>query len=174
LLKEKGFIMTVELPVDIAVEEVEKPVAKKAPAKKSTAKKTTATEKVAEELPIVMESVTLEEVVVNDDGEKVITGPSKPEKAPRSSNSRVNEDGVVTVNSADAALRKKVDTTVNEAEATPDEKVAIWSARNMRWSDVGSVSQGYNIVTKEAAVKWLGRQGVRMASADELSTYYSK
>ncbi len=166
--------MTVELPVDVVVEEVEKPVAKKAAAKKSTAKKATATEKVAEELPIVTESVTLEEVVVNDDGENVITGPAKPEKVARSSNSKTNEDGVVTVNSADAALRKKVDTTVNEVKPDPDEKVAIWSARNMRWSDVGTISQGYNIVTKEAAVKWLGRQGVRMASADELSTYYSK
>jgi hypothetical protein len=44
----------------------------------------------------------------------------------------------------------------------------------MRWTGVGALVKGYNIVTKEAAEKWLTRQGVRKASAEEVATYYGK
>ena len=152
----------------------EKPVAKKAPAKKTAAKKATATKKAAEEAPVEILNVVVEESTVsNEDGQEVITGPKKA-RAPRKSNTRSNEEGVVTSNAADSALRRKVDTTVQEPKKEEEEKVALWSARNLRWTGVGYLSTGYNIVTKEAAEKWLGRQGVRTASPEEVATYYGK
>jgi hypothetical protein len=143
-------------------------------AKKSVAKKTTATKKVAEQAPVVAESVNIEEATVsNDDGQQVITGPKKP-RPPRKSNTRSNDDGVVSSNAADAALRKKVEVEVEEPKKQEEKKVALWSARNLRWTGVGSLTTGYNIVKEEAVEKWLSRQGVRKASPEEVATYYGK
>jgi hypothetical protein len=42
----------------------------------------------------------------------------------------------------------------------------------MAWSVVGRINKGYNIVTKEAAEKWLSRKGVREATPEEVATHY--
>jgi len=56
--------------------------------------------------------------------------------------------------------------------ATPEvdlsEKVAIHSTKSVRWEEVGSVSKGYNIVTKSQADKWLTRGHVRIATPEEV------
>jgi hypothetical protein len=49
----------------------------------------------------------------------------------------------------------------------PD-KVAIYSTKNVRWEEVGTLYRGYNIVTKEQADKWLTRSHVRIATPDEV------
>lgn len=48
------------------------------------------------------------------------------------------------------------------------EKVAIHSTRSVRWEEVGSVTKGYNIVTKAQADKWLTREHVRIATPEEV------
>jgi len=151
----------------------DKPVAKKTAAKKTAAKKTTATKKAAEKAPVEVNDVSIEEASEPEISDKVIKGPANT-SAPRNSNTNNNADGVFVSNAADSALRRKTDTTVEEPKKSEDDKVALWSARNLRWTSVGSLSTGYNIVTKEAAEKWLGRQGVRKASPEEVSTYYGK
>lgn len=84
------------------------------------------------------------------------------------SNARVNEDGVLTVGSADNFKNKEFK---KDAEASTG-KVAIYSDKNMRWQGIGGISKGYNIVTKEAAEKWLTRKGIREATAQEVATHY--
>jgi ribosomal protein S16 len=54
------------------------------------------------------------------------------------------------------------------------EKVAIYSTKNLHWLKVGQLTVGYNIVTKEASEKWLTRKQVRIATPQELSSYYGK
>jgi hypothetical protein len=139
----------------------------------SKARKTRATNKAAEDLAVVegVSIVSEETPDVNDDGQKVITG-AKKTRAPRSSNIQGKEDNTVASRAADYSLNKKVDTTSSVPES--DEKVALWSDKNIRWTGVGTLSKGYNIVTKEAAAKWLEKSGIRDASPEEVATYYGK
>ena len=131
------------------------------------------TKVVAEELPV--EGVSVQEAVVeNDEGQKVITAPKRG-RAPRKSNSKVNEDGVIASNAADYALRNAPKTSAPKpVETVNPEKTALWSAKNIRWTGVGELSKGYNIVTKEAAEKWLSKAGIREATPEEIATYYGK
>jgi hypothetical protein len=48
------------------------------------------------------------------------------------------------------------------------DKVAIHSTKSVRWEEVGSISKGYNIVTKAQAEKWLTRNHVRIATPEEV------
>jgi hypothetical protein len=48
------------------------------------------------------------------------------------------------------------------------EKVALHSTKSVRWEEVGSLTKGYNIVTKAQANKWLTRGHVRIASPEEV------
>jgi hypothetical protein len=48
------------------------------------------------------------------------------------------------------------------------EKVALHSTKSVRWEEVGSLSKGYNIVTKAQADKWLTRSHVRIATPEEV------
>jgi len=48
------------------------------------------------------------------------------------------------------------------------DKVAIYSTKSVYWSEVGSVTKGYNIVTKQQADKWLTRKHVRIAEPEEV------
>lgn len=84
------------------------------------------------------------------------------------SNGRVNEDGVVTVGSADNFKNKEFKKDTQK----PEGKVAIHSDKNMRWQGFGAISKGYNIVSEEAAEMWLTRKGIREATAQEVATHY--
>jgi len=53
-------------------------------------------------------------------------------------------------------------------EAELADKVAIHSTKSVRWEEVGSISKGYNIVTKAQADKWLTRNHVRIATPEEV------
>ena len=57
---------------------------------------------------------------------------------------------------------------------TPQEKVAVYSERNLHWNGVGQLQKGYNIVTKEASVKWLKHKAVREATPTEVAKHYGK
>ena len=54
------------------------------------------------------------------------------------------------------------------ASADLGEKVAIHSTKSVRWEEVGSITKGYNIVTKAQADKWLSRSHVRIATPEEV------
>lgn len=134
-------------------------------------KRTRATKKAAESAPVEVSNVAVQEMdnnSVTEEGQKVITGPKKV-KPTRVSNMHSKESGAVSSRAADYALRSK---RVIKEEKTEDSKVALWSEKNIRWSDVGSLSKGYNIVTEEAAEKWLTKVGIRKATPEEVATYY--
>ena len=147
---------------------------KKTAAKKTAApRKPRATKKAAAEAPVEIENVVIEEAsTVTEEGQKVITGPKKPRAARVSNMHSKEENKTVSSRAADSALKKK--TPPKEEEKSADDRVALWSSRNVRWTGIGTLSKGYNIVTKEAAEKWLGRQGVRAATPEELATHYGK
>jgi hypothetical protein len=58
---------------------------------------------------------------------------------------------------------KKINTDVDLSD-----KVALYSTKSVRWEEVGSLSRGYNIVTKAKADKWLTRGHVRIATPEEV------
>lgn len=85
------------------------------------------------------------------------------------SNTRPDENNVVTVGSANT-FRKDKESLSEKTKA--DNKIALYSEKNMSWSAIGKVGKGYNIVTKEAAEMWLTRKGVRKATPQEVATHY--
>lgn len=146
------------------VEAVLEPVIEEAPAQTDAPVKTAkATKKVEEAAEDVKEEVT----------QKVITGQKKT-KSTRTSNVHAKDNGAIGSHAADRALNKKVDTTVKEEKKDESGKVAIWSEKNIRWSDVGTLIKGYNIVNKEAAAKWIAREGIREATPEEVAAHYGK
>lgn len=59
-------------------------------------------------------------------------------------------------------------------EVDNSEKVAIHSTKSVRWEEVGAISKGYNIVTKEQADKWLTRSHVRIATPEEVKKAFGQ
>jgi len=60
------------------------------------------------------------------------------------------------------------------AEKVKKETVALFAVRNIHRGGFGSLTRGYNIVTKEASEKWIGHEAVRIASPQEVATHYGK
>lgn len=153
---------------------IDGPVTETVAPRKRTASSPRAAKKAAASAPVAVENVVIEEAKtdeVNDEGQKVITGPKKAKSA-RRSNSFVTENGAVGSRAADAALARKSGGPEQKEDDT--EKVAVWSNKNIRWTNIGALSKGYNIVTKEAAEMWLTKDGIREATPEEVATYYSK
>ena len=109
-------------------------------------------------------------IVDQAEDKKVINyGDNSPKKRVPTSNTRPDENNVVTVGSANTFKNKKESSSVKTSTV---EKVAVYSEKNMNWSAIGRVSKGYNIVTKEAAEMWLTRKGIRKATPEEVATHY--
>ncbi len=60
----------------------------------------------------------------------------------------------------------------NIEKVVPTEKVAVFSDKNVTWNGVGKVYRGINIVTEEAAAKWLERSHIRIATPEEVAKEY--
>lgn len=130
--------------------------------------KVTATEKVAKETPVV-QKVKIEGVV-NEEGQKIITGPKKA-KPVKNSNMKQNDDNILGSRAADRSFNKLIS---EEAPKKNNDKVALWSNKNIRWTGIGALTKGYNIVTEEASEKWLDKDGIRKATPEEVATYFGK
>jgi hypothetical protein len=140
-----------------------------APAPKKRAVGTRATKKAATDIPAV-DNVELQEVKTAET-ENVITAPTAAPKGAPQSNTASNADGVIGSRAADKVFEKPA---VVEKPVDNSDKVAIWSDKNIRWSGVGALIKGYNIVTKEAAEKWLDKNGIREATPEEVATHYGR
>jgi hypothetical protein len=55
-----------------------------------------------------------------------------------------------------------------------DNKIALYSERNLHMENLGALKVGYNIVSKEASEKWLTHRLVRIAPPEEIASYYGK
>ena len=77
-----------------------------------------------------------------------------------------------------AAKKEKpvVEPVVEKQEAVDmTDKVALYSTRNIHWgSGIGALKVGYNIVSKEASEKMVIHKAVRIATPEELASYYGK
>ncbi len=69
------------------------------------------------------------------------------------------------VNTSDSPLIKKTPSNKKNKKKT----VAIHSTKNVLWPGIGEVSRGYNIVTEEAAEKWLTRGHIRISTPEEIA-----
>lgn len=78
--------------------------------------------------------------------------------------------GVIGATTAPKAKEKKKDAKT----AAKKETVAIYSTKNVTWSEVGKVYRGYNIVDKDAAEKWLTRSHIRTATPEEVAKEFGK
>jgi hypothetical protein len=79
-------------------------------------------------------------------------------------------EGVIGATKATKAPAKKK--TAKSAEVK--EKIALYSTKNVTWSEVGKVYRGYNIVEKDAAEKWLTRSHIRVATPEEVAKEFGK
>jgi len=55
-----------------------------------------------------------------------------------------------------------------------DDKTIVVSQGNIDWSEVGKLKAGFNVVTKEAAAKWVTLKKVREASVEEVKEFYGR
>jgi hypothetical protein len=53
-----------------------------------------------------------------------------------------------------------------------DDKVALYSNRNLSWGGVGKLDKGYNFVPKAKAEKWLTQKSVRATTPKEVRDHY--
>ena len=124
------------------------------------------------EAPVVEEPVVepiVETPVVEEPAQAVVETPAY--EAPEEVQALGSvADGVIGATTAvKAAPRKK--------SAKPEEKketVALYSTKNVTWSEVGKVYRGYNIVDKDAAEKWLTRSHIRTATPEEVAKEFGK
>lgn len=141
-----------------------------APAPRKRSVGTRATKKAAKETEAVS-NVNIEEAGIGEVTTNVISAPNKAHTdGPVNSNTGTTANGVIGSKAADRVFEKPA-----VAEKKDDEnKVAVWSVKNIRWTGVGALSKGYNIVTKEAADKWTTLNGIRLATPEEVASYYGK
>ena len=120
----------------------------------------------ATEEPVVVEVAESEEPAVD---ENVISSP-KRSRSTRGTSTGSTENNVVASNvpSAKTSKASKADS------AEKEEKVAVHSTKNVTWSGVGKVYRGYNIVSKDAAEKWLTRSHIRLATPEEVAKEFGK
>ena len=79
-------------------------------------------------------------------------------------------EGVIGATTAAVAAPRKKNSKSQEKKET----VALYSTKNVSWSEVGKVYRGYNIVEKDAADKWLTRSHIRMATPEEVAKEFGK
>lgn len=54
----------------------------------------------------------------------------------------------------------------------PQEKIAVYSEKNMFWEEVGRIQRGYNFMTREESKPWLQLRGVRLATPEEVALHF--
>lgn len=99
------------------------------------------------------------EAVVETPAEAVVEAPAAEEPVQALG---FTQTGAIGSIAADGPKRKI------KPESELGNKVAIYSTKNVNWSEVGSVARGYNIVTQAQADKWLTRSHVRLATPEEV------
>ena len=129
-----------------------------------------------EEAPVAEEAVAepvaepvVETPVVEEAAEAVVEAPAYQAPEEVQALGSVAE-GVIGATTAPRAPERKKKEKVAEKKET----VALYSTKNVTWSEVGKVYRGYNIVEKEAAAKWLTRSHIRTATPEEVAREFGK
>lgn len=53
-----------------------------------------------------------------------------------------------------------------------NDKVALYSEKNLSWTGVGKLQRGYNFVSEGVSEKWLKQKSVRIATPEEVAEYF--
>jgi hypothetical protein len=112
----------------------------------------------ANEEAIAVEAEKIEEASVSEDA--IILPEVKaeqPKLAPL-------EDGILGSKPAVKVEKKKDIKPKAEGET-----IALYSKRNIAWTYVGELKKGYNIVPASKVENWLTRDGVRVATPEEVA-----
>jgi preprotein translocase subunit SecD len=125
--------------------------------------KITQVEKTANELGV---SVSKIEAVAEEN--TVITVPKKKSKSKASAEAVIND----TIGSSISEEPKKEE--LKKVEKPKQEKIAVFSTRNVYWEGIGEIQRGYNFITPEQAESWLKRTHVRIASPEEIKEVFDK
>lgn len=124
------------------------------------------------ETPVVEEPVAepiVETSVVEEAAQAVVEAPAY--QAPEEVQALGSvEAGVIGATTAPKATERKKSLKPVEKKET----VALYSTKNVTWSEVGKVYRGYNIVEKDAAEKWLTRSHIRTATPEEVAKDFGK
>lgn len=137
---------------------------------------------VVEETPVAEETpVVAQEAPVVEETPAPVEEPKKEEQevigAPRYEGGSDTVQAVgITNNGAigTANVERPVKKAAAPKKAKSQDTVAILSTRNVTWNGVGKVYRGYNIVSKEAAEKWLTRDHCRIATPEEVAKGFGK
>ena len=124
------------------------------------------------EAPVVEEPVEktiVETPVVEEAAQAVVEAPAYQAPEEVQALGSVAE-GVIGATKAPRAPEKKKSAKAAEKKET----VALYSTKNVTWSEVGKVNRGYNIVEKDAADKWLTRPHIRIATPEEVAKEFGK
>jgi hypothetical protein len=97
--------------------------------------------------------------------ENVISSVPK-KRSPKSALADIEGSSVI---GSTSASRKDYPANAKIKTVTEDEKVAVFSTKNVTWNGVGKVYRGYNIVSHAEAEKWLTRNHIRMATPAEVA-----
>lgn len=82
---------------------------------------------------------------------------------------KTNKPGSVNLTNNGAIGSPNADTKNVPTKTVVDNKVAVFSTKNVDWPGVGKVVKGYNIVSKEQSEKWATRNHIRIASPQEVA-----
>lgn len=123
------------------------------------------------ETPVVEEPVAepIVETPIVEEVQAVVEAPSYHAPEEVQALGAVEEGVIGATTAAVASPRKK-----KEKAAEVKEKIALYSTKNVTWSEVGKVYRGYNIVDKDAAEKWLTRSHIRVATPEEVAKEFGK
>lgn len=122
----------------------------------------------------VVEELTAEEVkpVVAEEPKNVISSGSQRVRIPETEVAGITAVANGVIGTGKVAPKPK--NVVKQKPAPEVEKVAVYSSKNVTWTGVGKVYRGYNIVTKEAADKWLTRDHTRLATPEEVAREFGR
>ncbi len=112
----------------------------------------------------VVEDV-VEEAVVEVEKEPEQTVVKLEEKTTSGPGMAVVPGGAIGSTTIPGKPKKKTEKVVVDEE----EKVALYSTKNVTWYGVGEVKRGYNIVTSKQAAAWLRRSHIRIATPEEMA-----
>lgn len=148
-------------------EELNNEIKEAEPAKEAVIEET----KVEESAPIVKEAVVEEvekpKIVEAEPAAVDVISAPKPSPATKPGLGYVGNGAMGSTN-VPKTVSKPAKPAVKEVE-----KVAIYSSKNVTWSEVGKVYRGYNIVTKDQAAKWLTRDHTRLATPEEVAKEFN-
>ena len=95
----------------------------------------------------------------------------KPNRSKNEGPGMATVDGGAIGSTRVTNAKPKPQVTVQK-ETGSDDKVAVFSTRNVYWDGVGTINRGYNIMTQARADKWLTRDHVRLAAPEEVAKEY--